>query len=181
MTELQHLLSMANNAIDNYVIPGVTSYLIGNNNKVRLFHCTRNHTEYVVPHSHRFDFTARVLQGYVTNCIYRENKHNEADTYQVSSLVYGGKPGIYNVIPGGVKGYVIYSDNYHYDETYSMKFNEIHSISFRKDTYVLIYEGPDKTDTTQILQPYVNGEVIPTFKIEPWMFRRRNEQDKDIF
>lgn len=53
-----------------------------------------------------------------------------------------------------------------------MTYNEIHSIQFTKSTYLLIYESEERSRTSKILQPHIDGETIPTFKVEPWMFRR---------
>jgi hypothetical protein len=53
-----------------------------------------------------------------------------------------------------------------------MTADEIHSIFFGRDTSVLFFEGPNVSDTSIILEPVVDGETIPTFKVEPWAFKR---------
>jgi len=53
-----------------------------------------------------------------------------------------------------------------------MKSTQIHSINFAKGTEVLFFEGPTIMDTSVILEPYVDGETVPTFKTEPWMFKK---------
>lgn len=55
-------------------------------------------------------------------------------------------------------------------ETYSMHKDEVHSIYFSRGAEVLFFEGPTQCDHSAILEPVSNGKVIPTFKIEPWMF-----------
>ena len=38
--------------------------------------------------------------------------------------------------------------------------------------YLCAFEGEERTDTSVILEPSTNGEVIPTFKVEDWMFKK---------
>lgn len=51
-----------------------------------------------------------------------------------------------------------------------MKAEEIHSITFSRGASVLFFEGPRKTDTSTVLEPVVDGETIPLFRTEPWMY-----------
>lgn len=57
-------------------------------------------------------------------------------------------------------------------ETYSMSSDEVHSIYFTKGAVVLFFQGPDVADTSYILEPVANGVHVPTFRVEPWMFRQ---------
>lgn len=53
-----------------------------------------------------------------------------------------------------------------------MLASEVHSIHFSRGAQVLFFEGPTVADTSIILEPNVDGETIPTFRVEPWMFKR---------
>ena len=61
---------------------------------------------------------------------------------------------------------------YKQGECYSMNADDIHSIYFSKGTQVLFFEGEERTKTTSILEPVVNNDVIPTFEVKPWMFKK---------
>jgi hypothetical protein len=52
-----------------------------------------------------------------------------------------------------------------------MKYDELHCIHFEKGTQVLMFEGPNVSDRTTILEPFANGVRVPTFKVEDWMFQ----------
>ena len=56
---IEALLRMKHSPVRNYAIPGLTSSLIGSpspNGTVRIFECSREHQEPIIPHSHRFSF-----------------------------------------------------------------------------------------------------------------------------
>ncbi len=89
-----------------------------------------------------------------------------------TNLVYGGQCGKYERERIGPSRYTFRDVTYSADEWYSMQADQIHSISFAKGTKVLFFEGPTISDQSLILEPFVDGEDIPTFKVEPWMFRR---------
>lgn len=168
------LTSMKHSPLYNYGgIPGLTSWLIGSPNPhgtIRLMECSRDHFEPIIPHSHRFDFECRVLEGRVRNIIWEEDDRGE--DFNVSSLIYRGKPGEYYQESKGVRKYATRRDTYHPGDEYTMKAEEIHSIFFDKGTSVLFFEGPQKTEESVILQPFINNKVVPTFKVEPWMFSK---------
>lgn len=170
------VMKMMHSPIHNYVIPGLSSYLVGSPSEhgtMRAFHCTRQHQERIIPHSHRFDFMAWVLQGTVQNIIW-DSSEDDGDEYQVNSLVYHGDVGKYEQIECGVNRFTHKVKTYAEGDCYSMKAEEVHSISFSKDSLVLFFEGPVIADRSIILQPYVDGKVIPTFKVEDWMFKRES-------
>jgi hypothetical protein len=91
----------------NYVIPGLTSWLIGQPHPtmgcVRLFTMDRFHEEPIIPHSHRFAFRCRVLAGAVTNRIWIEDE--DGDPYLCSEVTYEGELGKHRKFPGEVKRY----------------------------------------------------------------------------
>ncbi len=98
MFDLEMLKAMTHNKINNYVIPGLSSSLIGNTSRhgcARIFECSRDHREIITPHSHRFDFQALVLQGEVHNEIWTETSTVEGDLYACTDLVYNGEIGDY--------------------------------------------------------------------------------------
>lgn len=168
------LQTMKHSPITNYGgIPGLTSWLIGGMNEhgiVRLMECSRNHHEPIIPHSHRFDFECLVLAGEVRNVIWTRNVL--ADHFQESTLIYGGEPGLYSRLAGDVNGWYFESQTYSAGERYSMTANQIHSIYFTRNTSVLFFEGPQVTEESMILEPNIGGVTVPTFKVEPWAFKR---------
>lgn len=173
---LQVLETMKGRRIDNYVLPGLSSSLI-EHGSVRLFRASRDTEEHITPHSHRFDFACLVLQGEVTNVVYKQ----EDSWYGCGADRYG--VGVLVPIRGGLGGYELrrktaprlfskQAATYKQGDVYSMLAAEIHSIKFSRDAVVLFLEGPEVNENSVILEPWANGEVIPTFRTEPWMFKR---------
>lgn len=160
---------MSTNTVDNYVIPGLSSSLL-ENGKVRLFECTRHHREQIVPHSHRFDFYCLVLEGEVMNHMWREDEGG--DEFHVSTIRYKGGIGKHDTVNARLAKYKMHTNRYGPSEWYGMTHEAIHSITFSKGAKVLFFEGPQVTDKSVVLEPYVNEERIPTFKVESWMFKR---------
>ncbi len=176
MEILKFLTAMKHSPIYNYGgIPGLTSWLIGSlseHGAVRLMECSRTHYEPIIPHSHRFDFHCQVLAGEVRNIIWTPGSVI-ADEYIETELTYLNRPGRYEQTHANTATrWTCKSTAYKVGEEYSMKANEVHSIFFSRDAVVLFFEGPTVTDKSIILEPFVNGEVIPTFKVEPWMFKK---------
>lgn len=171
--ELQMLQAMANAKLGNYAgIPGLTSALIGGPHygQVRLFECSRNHQENIVPHSHRFDVLCLVLRGSVKNHIW---ECGFGDQFTASAFKYLGVPG--ELAFSGEAKPMRYSPKtsiYTCGEFYSMEASQVHSIEFSCDAVVLFFEGPELTKFTTILQPFVGGKTVPTFQVQPWMYRR---------
>lgn len=167
--------------IDNYILPGLTSWLVGDQPQergaglLRLFECTHNHQSAVAPHSHRFDFKARVLSGGVVNWLWHPTdvETPRTDLYASNTLRYAGSVGSYARSPGPVRQWT--SLGFHYDigESYSMRYTEVHSITFRKGTMVLLEEGKELTDLTTMLEPVIGGRVVPTGDVQWWMFQPR--------
>lgn len=171
------LLKMAHSPVKNYAIPGLTSSLIGGLSErgvVRIFQNERDHQESITPHSHRFDFMCWVLRGYVINRVWKSASTfaADADEYQKTILRYSGEIGCYEkeVSEIGKWGYV--DTEYSEGHCYHMKADEIHSIQFSRGAIVLFFEGATASDTSVVLEPVVDGETVPTFKVEPWMFKK---------
>lgn len=175
---IEMLIQMAHSPLHNYVLPGMTSYLMGepNNGTVRLFVNSRTQFEHITPHSHRFDFQCQVLRGEVINIVFTEKGDGKGDRYLSTKIIYGGEPGHYVRQKDGVENWVSCRHRYGQGDWYSMRHDEVHSIVFSPDAVVLFFEGPQVSDSSIILEPWVNGEAVPTFKTEPWMFKR--EQTK---
>lgn len=173
---LDQIKTMAHSPLHNYAIPGLTSWIIGANPNpvrgcVRLFECSRDHFETIIPHSHRFDFQCLVLRGGVVNVTWTED--DRGDEFAVSSLEYGGEAGHYSyAMTTAVRKFSRSLNSYKEGEWYGMKHDEIHSIFFGRDTSVLFFEGPRVSNQALILEPYVDGQRVPTFKVESWMFRK---------
>lgn len=170
--------AMKHSPVHNYVIPGLTSWLIGappskEHGCVRLFTMEREHEEPIIPHSHRFDFTCFVLRGSVNNHVWIEVPHaQDSDIYQISEVSYEGEFGKHERRKLRVGSFKRIKHTYIQENTYSMQAEEFHSIYFSKGTMVLFLEGPSRLETSQVLEPVVGGEVIPLFRTDPWMFRR---------
>lgn len=174
MKTVEFMKKMKHSPISNYGgIPGVTSWLIGEPGEhglVRLMECEREHQEPIIPHSHRFDFQCMVLAGSVRNLIWV--KSLGGDEFRSTTLRYAGAAGKYSREVGEVARWSTCTRNYKAGEEYGMKSDEVHSIFFARNTSVLFFEGPQVRDTSIILEPFVDGEALPTFKVEPWMFKR---------
>lgn len=171
---IKHLVSMRHSPLRNYIVPGLTSWLIMDNGeagKLRMFDSSREQHEFITPHSHRFDFTACVLRGCVYNTLWVPVQ-DDGDEYVVTNNIYLGNPGQYDIESRVVARFL--SDTICYDvgEWYGMKHNEIHSIRFSKDAVVLFIEGKAITNTSQVLEPWVQQRRVPTMKVEDWMFQK---------
>lgn len=172
--DINFIRSMCHSPVYNYVIPGLNSYLVGGvpgaGGCVRLFECVRNHQETITPHSHRFDFQAHVLAGEVINRIWRLD--TKGDMYQKSNLFYDGKIGKYKHVLNSEKADLWRYDDHVYlqGDSYGMMHDEIHSIFFKRGTLVLMFEGPQRSDQSAVLEPLVRGKVIDTLITQPWMF-----------
>lgn len=172
---LSALRPLLHSPVRNYVVPGLTSWLIRESAEgtIRLFHSERTHEEPIAPHSHRFDFTALVLRGSVRNRIWFPRGVNEiGDLFRATTTTYNGRIGDHTKRSYVNRRYVFMENTYRAGETYSMDAADVHSIFFERDTWVLFVEGPQKSDKSVVLEPVVDNELIPTFRVEPWMFRR---------
>lgn len=176
--------AMAYNRLANYIVPGVDSWLLGEaptgGAKVRVFTATRQAEDWVTPHSHRFGFTALVLNGHVTNMLFERNDR-DGELWCTSSIdQVCGPDGIRqykHVRDTAPTSYVRRDTVYGPGEVYSMRSNEIHSIRFARDTMVLMLEGPQETERSIMLEPWVNGQCVPTFRTEDWMFQRDHGEE----
>jgi hypothetical protein len=170
---IKHLVSMRHSPLRNYIVPGLTSWMImdnGSNGKVRMFDCTREQHEFITPHSHRFDFTACVVEGSVENALWISS--SSGDDYQMTRTIYLDEPGKYESQLRQKNKYTTDVIGYKEGDWYGMKFNEIHSIKFAKGSKVLFFEGPTKVNFSYVLEPVVDGEHLKTMRTEPWMFKR---------
>lgn len=177
--DIQIIEKMKHSPLRNYAgVPGLTSWLIGEKGPqgcVRLFECSRNHDEAIIPHSHRFDFECFVLAGQVRNVIYKPayfKNGPEVDAFWQSSLLYGGACGTYTREGDQVVYAERESRTYKAGDKYGMAADEVHSIYFSKGARVLFFEGPQVSESSVILEPWCDGKAVPTFKVEPWMFRK---------
>jgi hypothetical protein len=174
---IEALLRMKHSPVKNYVIPGLTSSLIGNPSSagtIRLFECSRDHQESITPHSHRFSFQCWVLRGSVRNRIWTELEYpdTDGDQFCASSLEYSGEFGKYEKKDEHLGRWRYEDALYRAGECYSMRSDEVHSIFFSRGAIILFFEGPTESNKSVILEPYVDGAVVPTFKVEPWMFKK---------
>lgn len=169
---------MLNNKLGNYIVPGLDSAMVGDQDllgKVRLFDTSERATrDEITPHSHRFDFVCLVLRGCVKNAVYWPDATGEQ--WCVSSITQVcGKEGLnsYTHVREEEPTRFRREDTlYSVGNVYGMRHDQIHSIEFWKGTKVLFFEGPQITDTSHMIEPWVRGKVVPTFRTEPWMFER---------
>lgn len=172
------VLAMRHNRLGNYIVPGLTSHLIGGSDevgRVRLFSTDRSTRDVITPHSHRFDFTCLVLAGDVRNTIYRESQRGDEDWCLSTIDQVCGKDGLREFVHKRADSPArFYREvtEYHKGDVYSMTTDEIHSIEFTKDAKVLFFEGPQLRSRSEMIEPWVDGKVVPTFRTEPWMFDR---------
>lgn len=170
---LEFIQTMKHSPVHNYVIPGLTSWLIGApspKGTMRLFECSRDHPETITPHSHRFSLHYRVLAGTVTNMLWTLDD-DKGDEYRYSDMGYD-KMGHYTRIDWKEGYWSRSAQHYQAGDEYSMGPDQVHSIYFSKGAVVLLFEGPTVSETSLVLEPIVDGKVVPTFKVEPWMFQK---------
>jgi len=170
------LADKAHSPVRNYVVPGVTSSLIErapDGTLYRLFESSRSQQDGVTPHSHRFGFTAWVLSGRVTNRLWHLTDRIDGDEFAIRHVHSTGVPGATYTTQHAGSGFFRYADDtYGPGDVYSMTAPEIHSIFFSRGAVVLFAERPAECDWSVALEPIVDNEVIPTLKVEPWMFRK---------
>ena len=176
MDHMKKLLQITNemktDTVRNYVIAGLDSHLL-EDGKVRLFTNSREHQDQITPHTHRFDFACLVLKGTVTNKIWHKTTPDKGDLFGVSRLSYKGAIGDHDVTPENSSYYTHKVEHHHTGEVYSMKGEEIHSIEFSRGAVVLFFEGPEVLETSTILEPIVDGVIIPTYEKKPYMFLKQ--------
>lgn len=176
---LKYIEPMLNNRLGNYIVAGLESAMVGDQGdtfgKVRLFDTSQRATrDEITPHSHRFDFVCLVLSGCVKNAIYHPDEKGEEWCVSRIDQVCG-KDGIRNythtreVEPTRFRRQ---DDMYSTGNVYAMNHDQIHSIEFWKGSKVLFFEGPQLTTTSHMIEPWVRGKVVPTFRTEPWMFEK---------
>lgn len=169
---LQLIFAMKNSSLKNYIVPGLTSSLIGGGKfgKVRLFEASRHQNEFVTPHTHRFDFACLVLSGFVENTIWSRTDELNGDLYEISELTFESSFGSYYSEKRSRDFWT--NRTFFYEGCwYHMDHTSYHSIKFSKDAIVLFFEGPKKTDSSYILEPVVDGVKISTFQVSNWMFK----------
>jgi len=166
---LKMLPEMQSSKLGNYIIAGLDSYLL-ENGKVRVFRNSRVHQDQITPHSHRYDFACLVLKGRVTNRLWHTCHKTNGDFFEESLLTYEDSPGNHIKTAEGRDFYTFIDKEYTVGETYCMEAGQLHSITFSKGAVVLFFEGPTTTDKSYIIEPVVNGAVIPTYVKQDYMF-----------
>lgn len=167
--------SMLHSPLKNYILPGLTSSLVGGNGfgQVRLFHASRPNQELITPHSHRYNFTCCVLSGSAINTVYKPVSSDlQGGSEFALSYLHKTPEGFVRAAEVVIDKYAMHQATYTTGEWYRMSSNEIHSIRFEEHSLVLFFEGPEVTDTSVILEPYVDGQHLKTFKVEDWMYQK---------
>jgi len=174
MKAIENILTqMKGETVSNYVIAGLDSHLIAHG-KIRYFENARDHQDQITPHSHRFDFTCLVVAGQVANKVWAECGEFDGDLFESSTLQYMGEIGEHTTKREGRNFWRYSTFKYRIGQCYSMKADEVHSIQFGKGAKVLFFEGPEISDTSLIIEPVVNGEVIRTYRKLEYMFRPKS-------
>lgn len=165
---------MSHSELANYIVPGLSSFLLGGGDagRVRMFSSERTkQVGAITPHSHRFDFAACVMAGVVHNTVWTESRGSDGDLFAATKLTYGSTPGAYTTERGVDARYAGRTTTYQPGEWYVMRAAEIHSIVFEDRAQVLFMEGPTLTAYSYALEPVVRGTRVPTLRTEPWMFQ----------
>lgn len=168
------LTKMMHSRVDNYAMPGLSSYLITEPSKergcLRLFIAERDTWLWpITPHSHRFDLTSVVLRGTVWNTLFNYSAGGEPFVEIGQHLI--GKFGEYDLNEGGTLGRFSHNtDKYEVGESYFMKHDQIHSIRFSAGAHVLVQEGPQKSESSTVLLPHVGGKTLNTMVLADWQF-----------
>jgi hypothetical protein len=168
---------MRNSSLGNYIVPGLTSHLVGGGDfgKVRLFEASRDTRDVITPHSHRFNFACLVLRGSATNTIY-EVATSAGEPWVLSTIdQVCGKDGLLDFVHTR-ETHVTYfrrvTNTYEPGAVYWMNYDDIHSIVFSANAQVLFFEGPQQVTRSSMIEPWVNGKVVPTFETKDWMFEK---------
>lgn len=170
-TLIDHLNTMKGHTLQNYVIAGLNSSLL-TNGVVRYFENSRNHQDSITPHTHRFDFVCLILEGSVTNKIWEATESSAfGDEFLMSQLTYKGEVGEHHIEQLDRAFFQCHEYVYSAGEVYALNHYQYHSIVFSRDAKVLFFEGPTRQNTSLILEPWVNGERIPTYEKKPYMFK----------
>lgn len=172
---VKQIVDMSHSKVKNYIVPGLYSSLltpITENGCIRLFESSRDHQEAITPHSHRFDFSCLVLEGEVTNRVWKPCDENSGDSFVVSGLSYLDEIGKYEKSTLHTGNFHFQDFKYKAGDWYSMIAEDIHSIYFGKGAKVLFFEGKSVCKSTVILEPFVDNNHIETFDIKPWMFKK---------
>lgn len=170
MSIINLINSIKHSKIPNYILPGVDSYLL--HGDIRILESCRDTREFVTPHSHRRNLHCTVIQGEVLNVEYQKTGSPSAATWYCSTLRYLSK-GEYQVIPTPEpETYYETYKRYSAGDSYTLLAQNIHSISFKKGTVLMLQESGEPTPSSVILEPAgSDGQRIPTFHVAPWMFK----------
>lgn len=179
MDTLQLLSLIRRDPLYNYIIPGLTSYIVHEYGEdagmIRMFVMERTQLADIAPHSHRFDFECTVLRGSVQNTIWTPvNTHPLGEPFVETKLTYLGKPGEYSQETAKEPTYWSPATE-HYSTAkpfYRMTSDQVHSIRFSHDAIVLFKEGPTKSRETVMLDPWTRGKIATISKTRDWMFQK---------
>lgn len=167
------LMGVAHSPVCNYVIPGLTSWLIGEHEDgvtLRMFTASRHPREPIAPHSHRYDFRARVLTGSVEHTLWVPGDNLHGDEFEVLHQSTPKTIGDFDCTRGERGYWKPCTYPYDVNRIYQLLAEEVHSIQFDKGTIVLLEEQPDRTNSF-MLNPVVAGNTLYIGDTQPWMFK----------
>lgn len=174
MTDIESLVDLLprGRALRNYVVPGLTSTLLASTEgggKLRLFEMDREQEHYVVPHDHRYDFTAFVLAGMAEQIAYDVHHVSTPGEARWAAFQYLHRDGRLAGRSWGYFAGTIRRATYLRGDSYRMGAKEWHSIRFGAGSRVLMVEGAGSGGYSSVLLPMVNGRLCDTFLVRDWM------------
>jgi len=178
---LQMFKELESDVLRNYVIPGLKSSLF-EDMTVRMFEQEIVQLREISPHNHRFNFASLVLSGTVHNTIWEEVNNEEAQEtdpkyvheMSMSELTYLDNPGDYSkALLYGLTYWKTKTYEYQTGDWYFMTTQDYHTITFDKGTKVMVFQSPDISRQSYILEPVLpNGDTVPLSTIDRWMFQK---------
>jgi hypothetical protein len=149
---IELLQGMRSNVIHNYIVPGLSSYLL-RNGKVRLFEASRHQHHAVVPHSHRFDFMCLVLRGHVDHTVWEPRSFDDQGDEWAIMEVRGTFAEGYKVQHSELGYFAPVTKTYGVGGWYGCSHDEVHSVRFSSNALVLFIEGAPRFETHFVLSP----------------------------
>lgn len=159
------------NVLENYVIPGLRSTLLGKTEKggvIRIFDMLRDQEAGITPHNHRYAFDCFVLSGEVKQRLYRVEPADEPKFAHYAKLRYDREQRKLVGEPELLVGWTE-ERTYRQGEWYGMTTRQYHSISFAEGSSVLFIEGPIEREDVYCIVPYSAGRVCDTLEWRDWM------------
>lgn len=169
--KLVESLGAGGKVLENYILPGMISTELARpaiGGLIRLFHMTREQEYEITPHDHRFGFKCAVLDGCVTNRVYKvDTCHKDHATHV--TVPYDPSTHSLNEALAKHARANFHEATYNSGDWYQMEHEQFHAIRFSRGARVLFIEGPEEKSEGSCLLPYINGRICNTFLWRDWM------------